>query len=129
MPSSFPARWLHPGVAASLGAAVLFGAAAPLAKLLLAQVSPWLLAALLYLGSGIGLALLRRLRAHPPVRLPGGEGRWLAGAVLAGGVVGPVLLMAGLAGMPASQASLLLNGEAVLTALLAWVVFRENVDR
>ena len=129
MPSSFPARWLHPGVAASLGAAVLFGAAAPLAKLLLAQVSPWLLAALLYLGSGIGLALLRRLRAHPPVRLPAGEGRWLAGAVLAGGVVGPVLLMAGLAGMPASQASLLLNGEAVLTALLAWVVFRENVDR
>lgn len=122
-------RRLHPGVAASLGAALLFGAAAPLAKLLLAQVSPWLLAALLYLGSGIGLALLRRLRPGPPVRLPPGEGRWLAGAVVAGGVVGPVLLMAGLAGMPASQASLLLNGEAVLTALLAWVVFRENVDR
>lgn len=129
MPSSFLARWLHPGVAASLGAAVLFGAAAPLAKLLLAQVSPWLLAALLYLGSGLGLALLRRLRRDPAVRLPAGQGRWLAGAVLAGGVVGPVLLMAGLAGMPASQASLLLNGEAVLTALLAWVVFRENVDR
>jgi drug/metabolite transporter (DMT)-like permease len=129
MPPSSITRWLHPGVAASLGAALLFGAAAPLAKLLLEQVSPWLLAALLYLGSGIGLALLRRLRPGPPVRLPPGEGRWLAGAVLAGGVVGPVLLMAGLAGMPASQASLLLNGEAVLTALLAWVVFRENVDR
>ena len=121
--------WRDPGVAASLAAALLFGAAAPLAKLLLAQVSPWLLAALLYLGSGLGLALLRRLRPGPPVRLPRGEGRWLAGAVLAGGVVGPVLLMAGLAGMPASQASLLLNGEAVLTALIAWCVFRENVDR
>jgi drug/metabolite transporter (DMT)-like permease len=122
-------RWLHRGIAASLCAALLFGGAAPLAKLLLAEVSPWLLAALLYLGSGLGLALLRRLRHAPAVRLPAGEGRWLAGAVFAGGVVGPVLLMAGLAGMPASQASLLLNGEAVLTALLAWFVFRENVDR
>lgn len=121
--------WRSPGVAASLAAALLFGAAAPLAKLLLAQISPWLLAALLYLGSGLGLALLRRLRGEPPVRLPAGEGRWLAGAVLAGGVAGPVLLMLGLAGMPASQASLLLNGEGVLTALLAWFVFRENVDR
>jgi drug/metabolite transporter (DMT)-like permease len=112
-----------------VAAALLFGAAAPLAKLLLLQVSPWLLAALLYLGSGLGLALLRRLRREPPVRLPAGEARWLAGAVLAGGVLGPVLLMLGLAALPASQASLLLNGEAVLTALLAWCVFRENVDR
>ena len=123
------ARFLQPGVAASLAAALLFGAAAPLAKLLLVQVSPWLLAALLYLGSGVGLALLRRVRRNLPVRLPAGEWRWLAGAVIAGGIVGPVLLMAGLASMPASQASLLLNGEAVLTALLAWFVFHENVDR
>jgi drug/metabolite transporter (DMT)-like permease len=129
MSSAIPLPWLHRGVAASLAAAVLFGAATPLAKMLLAEVSPWLLAALLYLGSGLGLALLRLLRHAPPVRLPAGEGRWLAGAVFAGGVAGPVLLMAGLAGMPASQASLLLNGEAVLTALVAWFVFHENVDR
>jgi drug/metabolite transporter (DMT)-like permease len=116
-------------VAASLAAALLFGAAAPLSKLLLAQASPWLLAALLYLGSGCGLALLRRLRRSAPVRLPPREGWWLAGAVLAGGVAGPVLLMLGLAGLPASQASLLLNAEAVLTAVIAWVVFRENVER
>jgi len=128
MPSSTP-QWLHPGIAASLAAALLFGAAAPLAKLLLAEIGPWLLAALLYLGSGVGLFVLRLLRRSPAVQLRPGEARWLAGAVLAGGVIGPVLLMLGLAGMPASQASLLLNGEAVLTALLAWVVFRENVDR
>lgn len=120
---------LPAGVADSLAAALLFGAAAPLAKLLLSRTDPWLLAALLYLGSGLGLALLRRLRGAEPVRLPAGEGCWLAAAVLAGGVAGPVLLMAGLAGLPASQASLLLNGEAVLTALLAWIVFGENVDR
>jgi drug/metabolite transporter (DMT)-like permease len=117
------------GVLASLSAALLFGAGTPLAKLLLAQASPWLLAALLYLGSGLGLALLRRVRRAPSVRLPRAERKWLAGAILAGGVAGPVLLMLGLAGMPASGASLLLNAEAVFTALLAWFVFKENFDR
>jgi drug/metabolite transporter (DMT)-like permease len=117
------------GAAASLTAALLFGAGTPLAKLLLAQAGPWLLAALLYLGSGLGLAGLRRLRRAPSVRLAGGEARWLAGAVLAGGVAGPLLLMLGLAGMSASGASLLLNAEGLFTALLAWFVFKENVDR
>src|SRR5438105_7054487 len=117
------------GVAASLTAALLFGAGTPFAKLLLAQSSPWLLAALLYLGSGVGLAVLRRLRDAPSVQLPRGEGKWLAAAVLAGGVAGPVLLMVGLSGMAASGASLLLNAEGVLTTLLAWFVFKENFDR
>lgn len=54
---------------------------------------------------------------------------WLGGAVLAGGVLGPVLLMAGLAAGSASAASLLLNLEGVFTALLAWFVFKENFDR
>ena len=119
----------HPGVAAALVAALLFGAGTPLAKLLLANVSPWLLAGLLYLGSGLGLTLYRWLARRPRVRLLRQEAGWFAGAVLSGGVVGPVLLMTGLAGMPASGASLLLNAEGVLTALLAWFVFGENVDR
>lgn len=119
----------QPGVLATLMAATLFGAGTPLAKLLLAQTSPWLLAALLYLGSGIGLFLLRQTRGSASVRLPFGEWKWLAGAVVAGGMVGPVLLMVGLSGMPASGASLLLNAEGVLTALIAWFVFRENFDR
>jgi drug/metabolite transporter (DMT)-like permease len=117
------------GVAAALGAAALFGAGTPLAKLLLADVGPWMLAALLYLGSGIGLTLWRVARRAPPVRLARGDAVWLAGAVLAGGVAGPVLLMFGLSRMPASGASLLLNAEGVFTALLAWFVFRENFDR
>jgi drug/metabolite transporter (DMT)-like permease len=120
---------LHPGVLASLAAALLFGAGTPLAKRLLQDASPWLLAALLYLGSGLGLALLRAFTRSARVTLARAEWPWLAGAVLAGGVVGPVLLMLGLAGLPASQASLLLNAEGVLTALLAWFVCRENVDR
>ena len=128
-----PVTWRRnlgqPGVAAALGAALLFGAGTPLAKRLLEGVGPWMLAGLLYLGSGLGLLLLRRLRRAAPVQLPPGQWRWLAGAVLAGGVVGPVLLMFGLTRMPASGASLLLNAEAVFTAVLAWFVFRENVDR
>ena len=125
---SLPTR-IHPGVAAALAAALLFGASAPLAKLLLATVSPWLLAGLLYLGSGLGLLLYRAVRRAPRATLPRGEGKWLAGAVLSGGVLGPVLLMLGLAGMPAVSASLLLNAEGVFTALLAWFVFQENFDR
>ena len=117
------------GIPAALGAAVLFGASTPLAKLLLGSISPWLLAGLLYLGSGLGLTLYRLLSRAPRVRLPREEIGWLLGAVLAGGVVAPVLLMLGLAGMPASGASLLLNAEGVFTALLAWFAFRENVDR
>jgi len=119
----------HPGVLAAFGAAILFGAGTPLAKLLLESVNPWLLAGLLYLGSGLGLTLYRLLTRSPPARLPPGELLWLAGAIIAGGIIGPVLLMLGLVGMPASGASLLLNAEAVFTALLAWFVFKENFDR
>jgi len=116
------------GVTAALGAAFLFGTSTPLAKMLLHDVGPWLLAGLFYLGSGTGLTLWRVLTRAAPVHLARGEAGWLAGAILSGGVIGPVLLMFGLTGMPASGASLLLNAEGVLTALLAWVVFKENFD-
>ena len=127
-------RRLPAGIGVALGAAALFGASTPLAKLLLADIAPVLLAGLLYAGSGLGLGawwLLRRLRARADgeaaLRRP--DLPWLGGAVLAGGVLGPVLLMWGLAATPAATASLLLNLEGVLTAAIAWLVFRENVDR
>ena len=90
-------------------------------------VDAWSLAGLLYCGSGAGLALLRLVRGGPRVRLSHGEFFPLAGAVLAGGIVAPLLLMFGLSSMPASGASLLLNTEAVFTVALAWLVFGENV--
>lgn len=130
--SSSTARPLA-GVPYALVAAALFGASTPVAKLLVGHISPLLLAGLLYLGSGVGLGLLWLLRAHglgssseAPLRRP--DLPWLGGAILAGGVAGPVLLMVGLSLTPASTASLLLNMEAVFTAALAWVVFRENYD-
>ncbi|ROS23953.1 DMT family transporter [Cellulomonas sp. PhB150] len=117
------------GVQAALAAAALFGAGTPLAKELLGETSPWMLAGLLYLGSGMGLALVRVARRAPRVHLHRADLPPLVGAVAAGGVVAPVLLLLGLAHMPASGASLLLNAEGVATALLAWFVFRENVDQ
>jgi len=119
----------QPGVLAALGAAALFGAGAPAAKLLLDAANPWLLAGLLYLGSGLGLWAWRLTRDNDRIRLGSGEWVWLAGAILSGGVVAPALLMLGLRNMPASEASLLLNAEGVFTAVLAWFVFRENFDR
>jgi drug/metabolite transporter (DMT)-like permease len=71
------------GVLATLSAAILFGAGTPLAKLLLAQISPWLLAALLYLGSGIGLWILRCVRHAPTVQLTSRDWIWLASSFAA----------------------------------------------
>jgi drug/metabolite transporter (DMT)-like permease len=117
------------GIFAALLSAALFGVSAPLAKLLLGEISPWLLAGLLYLGSGIGLALARLVRRSNEAGLSRRDLPWFGAAVLAGGVIGPVLLVFGLAQSSAAEASLLLNLESVLTLAIAWIVFKENVDR
>lgn len=115
-------------VALALAAAALFGASTPLAKMLVGEMSPVLLGGLLYLGSGIGLATARLLRDRGWTYsgLAPKEWPWLLGAIVFGGALGPVALMYGLTLTSGSAASLLLNLEAVLTAVLAWVVFREN---
>ena len=115
-------------IACALLSAALFGASTPLAKLLLGSTSPLLLAGLLYLGAGIGLALWLASRGAFK-RVAHGDLPWLAAAVVAGGIAAPALLMLGLAKTDAATASLLLNLEAVFTAIIAWVAFRENVDR
>ena len=115
----------------ALLAAALFGASTPLAKWLTGSLSPWLLAGLLYLGSGLGLAVIRliRDRGWRAGGLPRAEWPWLAVAIATGGILGPLALMFGLTYTSGSTASLLLNLEAVLTAVIAWVAFRENADR
>ncbi len=121
------------GVLIALSAAMLFGVSAPIAKLLLRDQTPQLLAGLLYAGSGLGLFLVwllqRSRKKSAEAALTWRDARWLAGAIVAGGIMGPVLLMTGLSQTPASAASLLLNLEGVFTALLAWFVFRENFDK
>ncbi len=127
---------MHKGILYALLAAALFGASTPFSKILIGQVAPVTLAGLLYLGSGLGLlawfilrALISRTEQDASARLTAPDLPWLAGAIAAGGIAGPVLLMIGLTRTPASSASLLLNMEGVLTAMLAWFVFRENFDR
>lgn len=122
------------GALIALASAVLFGASTPFAKVLLGQgVDPWLLAGLLYLGSGVGLAvilLFRRSLGIPtveaPLRLT--DMPWLGLIVVSGGVAGPLLLMVGLSSTPAASAALLLNVEGLATMSIAWIVFRESVD-
>lgn len=125
-------RWQ--GIVYALLSASLFGASTPLAKALLGDVSPWMMAGLLYLGSGVGLAVFHVLRGLSGARtseapLPRRDLQWLAAVILSGGIVGPVLLMVGLRSTPGSTASLLLNLEGLFTLGIAWTVFRENVDR
>ena len=118
----------------ALGSAVLFGAAAPFSKLLLGAVDPQMLAGLLYLGAGLGLAIVHAARAAIGVPAPEAPLRrhdlpWLVVVIAFGGVLGPLLLMVGLARTDAASGSLLLNIEGLATMAIAWVAFRENVDR
>ena len=122
---------MNRSIAYALASALLFGASTPLAKQLLDQVPPLLLGGLLYLGAGLGLLLYRLLRdrgwRHPG--LHGHDWGWLGAAIAVGGVIGTAALMFGLQLSSAASASLLLNLEAVFTALLAWLVFREHASR
>ncbi len=122
---------INRSVAWALLAALLFGASTPMAKQLVGSLSPLLLAGLLYLGSGLGLTLIRLIRDRRWARsgLSRAEWPWLLGAIVFGGMLAPNALMFGLRHTPGADASLLLNLEAVLTALIAWLVFRENADR
>jgi drug/metabolite transporter (DMT)-like permease len=130
-----PTLFRLPPAALALTSAALFGASTPLAKLLLgAGASPGLLAGLLYLGSGIGLSLfiaLRALSGRRPTEAPlrRADWPWLALTVIAGGVIGPLLLMIGLSQALPATTSLLLNAESLFTMTIAWIVFREHVDR
>jgi len=120
----------------ALASAALFGVSTPAAKTLLGAIHPAVLAGLFYCGAGIGVALLRRLapailgpREAREQALGKPEMPWLAGAIVAGGIVGPLLLMAGLARTDAATASLLLTLEGAATALMAWFIFHEHFDR
>ena len=124
-----------PSVLQALTAAIFFGASAPFAKLLLGDISPIFLAAFLYLGSGMGVSLVKlgQKLVRPAQQTEAGikkaDIKWLAGAILSGGVMAPIVLMISLKNTPASTASLLLNFEGVGTTLIALLFFREAISR
>lgn len=122
------------GIGFALGAALLFGASTPVAKLLVGAIDPVLLAGIMYLGAGLGLMayhLARHVTGHPVAEAPLRRLDFplMAAIIVSGGILGPVLLMLGLARTTASVASLLLNLESIATMAIAWLIFRENVDR
>tara|TARA_R110002110_G_scaffold88700_4_gene231074 strand:- start:1569 stop:2618 length:1050 start_codon:yes stop_codon:yes gene_type:complete len=125
---------IHVGVYLALLSAILFGASTPLAKLFLGSVEPWTMAGMLYLGAGTGLAIVHLSRSalgmasiEAPLRRA--NIRWLALVILTGGLFAPLLLMFGLSRTGAAATSLLLNLEGLATMAIAWIAFRENVDR
>jgi drug/metabolite transporter (DMT)-like permease len=126
-------RW--PGTLSAFFSAILFGMSAPFGKMLLSQVNPLPLAGLLYLGSFAGITVIVLVRALTKGRDTGetplcrDDLLSLGGAILSGGVIAPILLFYGLSKTPASIASLLLNTEAMLTTLLAALVFREWIGK
>jgi drug/metabolite transporter (DMT)-like permease len=117
----------------ALLAAFLFGISTPLSKMLMSRMEPFFLAGLLYAGSGIGLAAVKLIfnlsgvkNGHPLAKT---DIPWLAGSVLSGGVLAPILLLFGLKYAAASMASLLLNFEVVFTAVIAMVFFKERTGK
>lgn len=116
----------------ALLAALFFGASAPVSKLLLGNVPPVLMAAFLYLGSGTGISLIKLYQRFSKNQKEAGIKRpdigWLAGAIISGGIIAPIILMISLKNTPASTASLLLNFEGVGTTLLALLFFHESIS-
>ena len=121
----------HASIIFALLAAILFGGSIPLAKLFVGNLNFFMLAGLLYFGSGLGLFLFRlaRDKTWKPSGLQHREWRSLFGAIFFGGIVGPLGLVYGLATVSGAVASLMLNLESVFTALLAWIVFKENANK
>lgn len=116
--------------ALALLAAALYALSSPLSKLLLQDVQPTMMAAFLYLGAGLGMALLgllRREHATDTARLSKGDFPYIA-AMIVLDIFAPVLLMIGLAQTSAAHVSLLNNFEIVATTLIALLFFHEKVS-
>jgi drug/metabolite transporter (DMT)-like permease len=126
-------RWIQDPVTAIIAAAILFGIATPVLKLLLSEVTPVLLVALLSVGAGGGILcwlILCRLdfTGLAKLFLPGRDRYLLAGTMVIGGVIAPLVQFTSLVVTPATTASLLLNFEIVSTVLVAFLLFHEQVD-
>ena len=113
------------GIVCGLGAAATFGMSTPLAKLLLPELGSLALAGLLYVGAGVALLVVGLVRrpAAAEARLRRADIPYLAGIIVAGGILGPLLMLHGLGRVSAIAGSLLLNLEAPLTILVAVAFF------
>lgn len=120
------------GILCAVMAAAFYALNAPLSKLLLASVPPTMMAAFLYLGAGIGMAVLQlcqrgSVRAHQEQRLTRRELPYTIGMVVLD-IAAPIALMLGLTRTSAANASLLNNFEIVATSLIALLIFHERIS-
>lgn len=118
------------GPACGVLAAALFGVAAPFGKALLSHAGPVALASVFYLSAGVVLCVVtpfRRGGAEAPLRRH--DAPLLVAIAVLGGIVGPVLMLLGLARVSGVAGSLLLNLEAPATILLAVAFFGEHLGR
>jgi drug/metabolite transporter (DMT)-like permease len=118
------------GALLAIGAALLYAISTPFSKMLLIHSSPAMMATFLYLGAGVGIALLTLLRVKAEKReshLVKSDVVYVIGMVVLD-IAAPILLMLGLQNSPSSSASLLNNFEIVATALIALFVFKEKIS-
>jgi len=114
-----------------LFAGLLFGVATPLSKIILSQLNSFQMAGLLYVGAAIAFLpyLIKNRKIEIIALRQTGKKKYLAGVILFGGILGPLLLMIGLKTANAMSVSIWLNMELVATAILGILIFRENLDR
>lgn len=123
----------HSSIFYAILAALLFSLSSPFSKILLEKLPPTQMAAMLYLGAGMGMSVLYILRrknrpSEKEARLTKKELPYILGMILLD-VAAPVFLMLGLTRTTAASASLLGNFEVVATALIALVVFQEVIGK
>lgn len=119
------------GIGYALGAAWLFGASTPAAKLLLRHLSPLMLSALLYLGAATALSLYRFVRSFESreAQVTRPDLPLIAGIIFFGGIAGPILMLVGLQRVSALTGSLLLNLENPFTLIIAVGLMHEHLGR
>ena len=120
----------HRAVLLAVLAAACYGVSAPLSKLLLVELSPALMAALLYLGAGLGMGIINLLRGKRSKEAPITRKEWpyVLGMIVLD-ILAPIALMLGLQRTTPANASLLNNFEIVATSLIALLLFKEAVGR
>ena len=114
-------------------AAALYAISSPVSKILLKEISPTMMAALLYLGAGIGMSIVGFVRkktgnAKKEMPLTKKELPFTIGMVLLD-IAAPIFLMLGLSMTTAANASLLNNFEIVATSLIALFIFNEKIHK
>ena len=114
-------------------AAALYGISSPMSKLLLVEIPPTFLAALLYLGAGLGMGIINIIRKQNKkeqveAKITKKEVPYVVGMIVLD-VIAPILLMLGLTKTTSGNASLLNNFEIVATSLIALFIFKEAIGK